>query len=754
MKINNEASKISCVHCAKALGTIHVKSKGQLANISVQTGNSTRLVAEAEAGMRIMFEDQPNSRIVHLTERTDRSEAPIQGEVRDCPECEVALRRPTIDSPSRSPTPLTQPSRLRKKQKKAPNRGLMKKRGRPKKEEVEKVIAKKAQEAEQRKELEAQIEQKQREIERLRVENDSLRHLSFGAERGKFLLGTLKKLGVQINRTVLRKVLLLRSETVEEALEVVQLEHKMKNTFTSVRAARHQRGQVAHRVSPNDIYIDDGAHAQVILPREGHITIFGQPIIRCETKRMLFFANSQFDFTNCRVLCAMFDGKFSACPSGWSQSFELRLLVERIAPDNGFKPQQKTVTFAAGLLTGQNEATYAEVFKAARNSGCVEPPYLMTDFEIGISKAAREVWPQIGIRGCFFHFLANLRKRRSKVFRRLKQEPSHLAWNLLTVAPFLDGLAYFVSTAIFSLGLATPQLFENADFHLFMYVHDTYMIRLKSLFRADLHELLMRTNNSCEGRNSAVSKSHAKKLTRNEFFDEVEFRFKADIVSKWSEPPSPTPYDCFLQLLQIKSRRHSKEVLQFLSECPPIAASRSTELCHLLEKAVQGRPYQISLDRETQAARRLRDLSVEFRAHRRHKKQMRRQIALRFEQLAKQTETSKEDRNSLLGRFFLDVTQSNLLASSESSSSDSEADGLPNFVLDKEDDTEKVSEAELCEVSGQAGQQVHSELGSKELCEQVLAIFQRILAQSTAQSESQLPFREKMTGLDERSKID
>lgn len=59
-----------------------------------------------------------------------------------------------------------------------------------------------------------------------------------------------------------------------------------------------------------------------------------------------------------------------------------------------------------------------------------------------------------------------------------------------------------------------------------MYLHSTYMQRFNQLLASDLGLSLERTNNSCEGSNSYLSRFSAQRLTLRELADYVENQFK------------------------------------------------------------------------------------------------------------------------------------------------------------------------------------------------------------------------------------
>ncbi|KAI6192271.1 hypothetical protein M3Y97_00319100 [Aphelenchoides bicaudatus] len=86
------------------------------------------------------------------------------------------------------------------------------------------------------------------------------------------------------------------------------------------------------------------------------------------------------------------DGTFSVVPSLFDQLYTIHGLV-----DQEFRP----VVYA--LMSSRTKNQYIRLFTQLRDAGCI-PTSITIDFEQAALCAAQHVFPDISIRGCFFHF--------------------------------------------------------------------------------------------------------------------------------------------------------------------------------------------------------------------------------------------------------------------------------------------------------------------------------------------------------------
>ena len=159
----------------------------------------------------------------------------------------------------------------------------------------------------------------------------------------------------------------------------------------------------------------------------------------------------------------------------------------------------------------------------------------------------------------------------------------------------------YLAAFIAKLGLVGDALNDNVDFKLVLYVYQIYVVKLKSLFVLDLQQLLIRTNNSCEGSNSGLSRTFTSRPTPEDLGNYVACKFKTDIAKAWTSIPSEKPMDTFLRLIQEKSKRNLTKVLNFCFGCSAIVASNTDALLSKLESTEFHDPKTLTQAQEDNA---------------------------------------------------------------------------------------------------------------------------------------------------------
>ena len=91
------------------------------------------------------------------------------------------------------------------------------------------------------------------------------------------------------------------------------------------------------------------------------------------------------------------DGTFK-CSSVFAQ-----LYVIRAASDKG-----KVISCVYAFLTNRTKEIYVEMLKtllrhSIEQGSLMHPQAVVTDFEIGAMHAAKQIFPNIKLQGCFFH---------------------------------------------------------------------------------------------------------------------------------------------------------------------------------------------------------------------------------------------------------------------------------------------------------------------------------------------------------------
>lgn len=421
------------------------------------------------------------------------------------------------------------------------------------------------------------------------------------------LISVVEDLGLVIPASTLQQVLLIWAKTPAQLITVKNYWRKIR-LVAKKNLAAHLQNQVESLQKdfrPNrHLYRDQ----EVIEDLKPSLLLINQrPMLKRFENENLVYVNDQLNFEGAKVLCAHADGKFSSCPTGFRQSFQLRLRLLRA--DREF-----TVLFAAGLLTGAKTEDYKEFFSTCKAFRCPSFPILIADFEIGISKAAQEVWRNVSIRGCNFHFMQNLLRMKRKLQRWLGQTPSDLLLNLLYVLPFLKRPHTYLRHFVEGLGLPGPEFFKNIDLKLLLYVFSTYCERLQGTFAQDLTTLATKTNNSCEGFNSGLERGFTKKPQVHEFVSFIGYAFKQDLMDLKSPKRTSEPLTPLLKSIQDRSIDHLLPIMTFLGTCGQIKVARACTLIRAFDQIeLTGRAW-ISKAKDDEDRQFLRGVVVGYRA--------------------------------------------------------------------------------------------------------------------------------------------
>ena len=143
---------------------------------------------------------------------------------------------------------------------------------------------------------------------------------------------------------------------------------------------------------------DDPAHGEQFLKYSGQ---GGQLLIFCASTELAAIRQSQY------LVC---DGTFEMAPNSAYQLYTVHGFVDG-----------EGVPLLWAILPNKTTETYKEMFQALRtalmstfgDTGDIQ--YVITDFERAAINAVKEVFPEITIKGCSFHF-------RQALMRRVQQE--------------------------------------------------------------------------------------------------------------------------------------------------------------------------------------------------------------------------------------------------------------------------------------------------------------------------------------------
>lgn len=92
------------------------------------------------------------------------------------------------------------------------------------------------------------------------------------------------------------------------------------------------------------------------------------------------------------------DGTFKRAPKPFKQFFSIHVDL------NSCKNYTNIVPIIYALLPDKSEETYRRLFSFLKESLCVEISYFKCDFETGLMNAVKSVFPNVELRGCYFHF--------------------------------------------------------------------------------------------------------------------------------------------------------------------------------------------------------------------------------------------------------------------------------------------------------------------------------------------------------------
>lgn len=337
--------------------------------------------------------------------------------------------------------------------------------------------------------------------------------------------------------------------------------------------------------------------------------LFGKLIVRKIDDNMVIYKNTLFDLKEGYIVCAYIDGKHSKCPSQWQQSFDIIFEIQ-----NGNK--RKSITFATALLKNTKQSTYESLFTFIKNSHCPRIPFIISDYEIAIFNAAKIVWPRSRPRGCFYHYLNNLIKRRQIVDRGRHLKTTQGCYNLASILPFTKFPAHYIYQYFKIFNLKNLHTMRSGDFRLLLYVFETYIVKLKKLFVQDLEELNIRTNNVAEGKNCCMSASFTKKPTMEEYVNHISYKFLNEKLLPWRNTNSITKYDLLLLEIQKCSIIDDVRLIQFCSSLSfGITIEKSPKIYEMFLASDRGVVEQITFEMENHAILKLKKLSKMFRSY-------------------------------------------------------------------------------------------------------------------------------------------
>lgn len=367
------------------------------------------------------------------------------------------------------------------------------------------------------------------------------------SERLNTFVNCLKLLKLELEPASVRSAFYKNATSIEEVQKIKASSKSLSSQISSIYTERKQNMPELMKSNRRDIYRVFGCVQAMNNNKQYLMNLFGKPALRYIDNDMALYLNVLIDPKQYNVKMVHVDGRFYSSPTGWKQTFEIVGVLER---DSGIK----SASLGFALLRSSTQENYTLFFKKLKDFKYINLGNIMFDFEIAIYNAAKSVFPLCTPRGCYYHYRNNVVNMATKIERWLGAKISVFASNILSLAPYVEEPAKLIYSAIKRLSLGNNDLFKNCDFKLLMYVFETYVLKLKSFFKIDLQTNLIRTNNACEGRNSALKRKFSFRPPIYDLVDYMAIRFKKDAVKNFKTPNPNTAYDSLLVDIQLASK--------------------------------------------------------------------------------------------------------------------------------------------------------------------------------------------------------
>lgn len=173
-------------------------------------------------------------------------------------------------------------------------------------------------------------------------------------------------------------------------------------------------------------------------------------------------------------------------------------------------------------MSSKETKLYEEVFKVLKYNHGFEPSNIMLDFEAASRKAAKSVFDESSIRGCWFHFEQSIYRKARKLGLVKENIESHeidIIIKLFQNLPLLptDKIEEgFSSIKSYQHDLEVSEAFEEFNEYFQMFWLDVI-----TPLGFGVSELKFRTNNFNEGYNSKIKGIITKQLNVYQFLNEM-----------------------------------------------------------------------------------------------------------------------------------------------------------------------------------------------------------------------------------------
>lgn len=365
-------------------------------------------------------------------------------------------------------------------------------------------------------------------------------------EKISLFTNVVKFLKLEFEPCAVREVFYKTSKNIQEVDQVRACSKRLSTDISSLYTKRKSKMIDVVKNNRDEIKQIFGS-VDVLRNNSQYImSLFDKNALRYLDNNMALYWNTLIDIKEFKVNMIHVDGKYYGSPSGWKQSFEIVAVLEK-------NDMVKSVSLGFAFLSSSTQENYTLLFKKIKDYKYLRIDNIMLDFEIAIYNAAKTIFPKCVPRGCYYHYRNNVINRATKLKRWLNKSPKLFTINVLSLCPFVSDPTGLLYAAIKSLELEGRALFKSPDFKILMYVYETYVLKLKSLFKINLSASMVRTNNPCEGRNSVLKRHFSFKPQISDLVDFITIRFKKDAVKKLKSPLPSNSYDLFLIAIQKES---------------------------------------------------------------------------------------------------------------------------------------------------------------------------------------------------------
>lgn len=339
------------------------------------------------------------------------------------------------------------------------------------------------------------------------------------------ILNLLKKENIYLKPCSLIDDLTNSAKTIEEVDYISKNYDVVNNRMKYVR--RSKKNQFLSYVISNRIkFLKKGINDETyIIHRDVLPNVYGNLALGKIHNDIFVFTN-RYVLEFCKNLVAVHcDGKYLDL-KGDLYSGKQFFTIMGVFCENGIF---YNVLIACALVPGKTEKHYTELFTIIKDLKLFKPKLFIVDFEVAIRNSIKKVYPDSEVRGCYFHYKHNIQK---KIFLLSKKYViSNICKNVVSMLPFVTYPCYFLTYFVKSLKNNSE---IEGDLKLYIYVYDTYIIKLQSYFMQDVEKYISRTNNVCESLNSKLENQFVKK-TINELIYFIENQFKKEISDRRSE---------------------------------------------------------------------------------------------------------------------------------------------------------------------------------------------------------------------------